>query len=165
MQNIIGLFQRVKRQIVINVLYVVVIKIISIDIGKPDGIGPALGKKVLDNIKQPAYNYSTLASMDSDLPAANKEPPLNYIDLLKKAQELGKPIKPIKHRKSISKSIECPCCSAPYKYIYSNAVVAAKHRKKKVQKYKCKICSHQWFPNRLKKHAVFSCPLDRKSVV
>ena len=78
MQNIIGLFQRVKRQIVINVLYVVVIKIISIDIGKPDGIGPALGKKVLDNIKQPAYNYSTLASMDSDLPAANKEPPLNY---------------------------------------------------------------------------------------
>ena len=42
------------------------------------------------------------------------------------------------------KGITCPACNAPWEYIYSNARVFSSLQKRKVQKYRCKICGRQW---------------------
>lgn len=86
------------------------------------------------------------------------KPSLDYRQILKEREESGKPIKPIKHRKSISRDITCPNCGAPYTYIYSNATISLPDKRGKVQKHKCKVCDHQWFPVEHRKHISLFCP-------
>ena len=73
------------------------------------------------------------------LPPLEKKRNLDYREILEKRK-----IKPVKHRKPISKGITCPTCNAPWEYIYSNARVFSSLQKRKVQKYRCKICGRQW---------------------
>ena len=73
------------------------------------------------------------------LPPLEKKRNLDYREILEKRK-----IKPVKHRKPICKGITCPTCNAPWEYIYSNARVFSSLQKRKVQKYRCKICGRQW---------------------
>jgi len=91
------------------------------------------------------------------LPPVQK-PLVNYKQILDERELAGKPIKPVKHRKPISKDTICPNCNAPYSFIYSNATIDSAKTKAKVQKFKCKICDHQWFPNDRKKRPTWFCP-------
>ena len=47
------------------------------------------------------------------LPPLEKKRNLDYREILEKRK-----IKPVKHRKPISKGITCPTCNAPWEYIY-----------------------------------------------
>jgi len=87
-----------------------------------------------------------------------KELPLDYQQMIEKYLESGKPIKPVQHRKSIPQDLTCPDCGAPVEYIYSNSPVYSPSSKKKVQKYKCKICGRQWLLSSLRKHPSRFCP-------
>ncbi len=80
------------------------------------------------------------------------KPLADYKQILDEHELAGDPIKPVKHRKTISKDTICPNCNAPYSFIYSNATISS------VQKFKCKICNHQWFPNDRKKRPTWFCP-------
>jgi hypothetical protein len=78
-------------------------------------------------------------SLPESLPPVEK-PKVHYQQILDEHAQKGTPIKPVKHRKPISRDIVCPECSAPYTFIYSNATVSIPSRPGKVQKYKCKCC-------------------------
>lgn len=157
-------FTKTKRVIVVNILYHFVEYILSIDIGKPDSIGSELAKRITKEYNKPTYKLPT-PSLNPDLPAALKgHPVLNYLDLLKKAEQKGKPIKQIKHEKPISKELNCPKCNAPYTYIYSNSLKYSPKLKKKIQKYKCKVCGKQWLDYQIKKFTDFFCPFCKKKL-
>jgi len=160
MQYITDHFRKLLKFLIVNFLYNIVKAILSFDIGIPDGISNSVSKKIVNNFKNSSRIYPD-PSLDPDLPKAVICKPPNYLELLKKAEQNNEPIKPVKHRKSINKNLTCPVCSAPYLYIYSNATVKVKHKRKRVQKYKCKICSHQWFPNSEKRNLIFFCPFCR----
>lgn len=157
MQSVAEVYNRIKQYVVVNVLYVIVIWIFEIDLGKPKTVS----QKIVSCYKEKTYDYPT-ASMDSSLPPSIKgKPTQDYTQILKDAINKGCPIEPIKHHKPISKTIFCPRCDAPYNYIFNNAPKKVKHRQKKVQSYMCKICSYQWYPSEHKEHAVFRCPFCR----
>lgn len=158
MPQILSFFNQFKKYFVTHVLYTFVIWILEIDLGKEK----ILPRKIVSHYQKLSLEYPT-PSLDPDLPKALTDisPSSNYLQLLKIAQEKGNPIKPVRHRKEISKTIFCPSCGAPYTYISSNAVIKVKHRSKPVQKYRCKICSRQWFPPSQKVHAIFYCPFCR----
>ena len=86
------------------------------------------------------------------------KPSTSYQQFLKERAEAGEPIKPIKHRKPIDKNTTCPHCGAPYTFIYSNATISLPDKRGRVQKYKCKVCNHQWFPTKHRKHITLFCP-------
>jgi len=161
MQQIIGIYQKAKRFIILHVLYVIVVWILELDIGREK----SLHKKIVSHYKKLSFEYPT-PSLDPDLPKALTEtsPRLDYIQLLKIAEQKGKPITPVKHKKPIEKTIFCPNCGAPYTYIYSYATIKVKHRHKKVQKYQCKICFRQFYPAPQKRHAIFYCPFCRQKL-
>jgi len=62
------------------------------------------------------------------LPPLEKKRNLDYGEILEKRK-----IKPVKHRKPISKGITCPTCNAPWEYICTNAQVSSSLQKRKVQ--------------------------------
>jgi transposase-like protein/transcription elongation factor Elf1 len=100
----------------------------------------------------------TIGDMESPIKITDLKPSLDYRQILKQRQEARKTIKPVKHRKPISKDITCPHCGAPYTHIYSNATISLPDKRGRVQKYKCKVCNHQWFPVRHRKHITLLCP-------
>lgn len=159
MQHITGYFRRFFKYLIVNFLYAFVEIILSFDIGKPDSIAKSVSCKVINNCKK--YREYPDPSLKPDLPKAISIKTPNYIELLKTAEKNKEPIIPVKHRKPIDKNLTCPYCSAPYLYIYSNATVKVKHRKRRIQKYRCKICFHQWFPNSTKRNLIFYCPFCR----
>ncbi len=57
----------------------------------------------------------------------------NFEQLLNSSLEVGKEIKPIKHRSDFSFEGVCPFCGAPHKYIYDNNGRG---------QYKCKVCKN-----------------------
>lgn len=87
-----------------------------------------------------------------------QKPLADYKQILLEHELAGKPIKTVKHRKPIPKDTMCPNCEATYQFIYSNATTDSVKNKAKVQKFKCKICNHQWFPNDKKKRPTWFCP-------
>jgi transposase-like protein len=163
MQSIIGYFHKLMKFIIIHILFKFIEVILSWDIGKPDGISHSLSKKFIQKTPQHIRPYPD-PSLNPYLPKAIIRHHPNYIQLLKQAAEQGEPIKPIKHRKPIAKNIVCPKCKATYEYIYLNAKVQPKHKNKKVQKYRCKVCLHQWFSHTQKRNAIFYCPFCRKKL-
>jgi len=97
------------------------------------------------------------SAFPESLPPVEK-PAVDYKQILKEHTEKGAPIKPINHRKPISRDIVCPECGAPYTFIYSNATVSTPGKHEKVQRFKCKCCGHQWFPAEHRRHPVWFCP-------
>lgn len=92
-----------------------------------------------------------------------EKPLADYRQILYEHELAGNPIKPVKHRKPIQKDTICPICKAPYIFIYSNATIdSVKNKgvntKGEVQKFKCKICNHQWLPYDKKKRPTWFCP-------
>lgn len=157
MQLIIGYYRKLRKLFIIHVLYLLIEKILSLDIGKPDGVSQSLSRKFIQQGQQKSRFYPD-PSLNPYLPKAIVKQPSNYIQLLRQAAQNHEPIKPVKHRKPIAKNIVCPICKATYEYIYLNAQVKPKHKDKKVQKFKCKVCSHQWFSHTQKRNAIFYCP-------
>lgn len=159
MQQIIGIYYEARKFIITHVLYVVVIWVLQLDLGKEK----TLPKKIVSHYRKLSFEYPT-ASLNPDLPKAltGTSFSFNYLQRLKIAEQTGHPIKPVKHRKPIEKTVFCPTCGAPYSYIYNYATIKVKHRHKKVQKYQCKICSRQFYPAPQKTHAVFYCPFCRR---
>ena len=100
----------------------------------------------------------TIQEIAPPIKITDLKPSLDYKQVLKEREEAGNPIKPVRHRKPISKDITCPNCGAPYTYIYSNATVDLPDGRGRVQKHKCKICDHQWFPVKHRKHITLFCP-------
>ncbi len=160
---ITGIFHRLIKFLILNFLYVFVLKILSFDLGKPHTISTALSRKLLSNFSSIPPQYSN-ECIEDDLPPADKYSPPYYLDILK--QELAKAhiIKPIKHQKPIPKNLTCPSCLAPYQFIYSNAPVYSKKNKKLIQKYRCKICSRQWLKDRARKSPLFLCPFCQSTL-
>ena len=154
---ITGLFHRFLKFLTLHFLYYFILKILSFDMGKPDSISTPLSRKLLSNFVSPTPRYSN-ECIENDLPPAQKYSPPYYLDILKREQAKGHIIKPVKHQKSIPKNLTCPSCLAPYSFIYSNAPIYSKKNKKVIQKYRCKICSRQWLPDRTRKSPVFLCP-------
>ena len=65
----------------------------------------------------------------------------------------GKPLKPGKHRKdsNISTSLTCPCCGAPYIYLYDNTGGRGQ--------FLCKVCNSTFsHKNRFSKSVILKCP-------
>jgi len=87
-----------------------------------------------------------------------------YRQILNEHELAGNPIKPVKHRKPIPKDTICPICKAPYIFIYSNATIDSVKTKGEVQKFKCKICNHQWLPYDKKKRPTWFCPYCGKRI-
>lgn len=134
------------------ILVYLVIKILSWDPPKhkPNPVREEVTKKL-----------SAPEAMEEILPPikiTDLKPSLDYKQILKERVEAGDPIKPVKHRKPIAKDITCPNCGAPYTFIYSNATIFLPDKRGRVQKYKCKICEHQWFPVKHRKHITLFCP-------
>ncbi len=154
---ITGLFHRFLKFLTLHFLYYFILKILSFDMGKPDSISTPLSRKILSNFVSPTPRYSN-ECIENDLPPAQKYSPPYYLDILKREQAKGHIIKPVKHQKPIPKNLTCPSCLAPYSFIYSNAPIYSKKNKKVIQKYRCKICSRQWLPDRTRKSPVFLCP-------
>jgi transposase-like protein len=100
----------------------------------------------------------TIQETEPPIKLTDLKPSLDYRQILKEHQESGSPIKPVKHRKPISKDITCPDCGAPYTYIYSNATISLPDKRGRVQKHKCKVCGRQWFPAKHRKHITLFCP-------
>jgi hypothetical protein len=65
----------------------------------------------------------TIQETEPPIKLTDLKPSLDYRQILKEQEEAGSPIKPVKHRKPISKDITCPHCGAPYTFIYSNATI------------------------------------------
>ncbi len=93
-----------------------------------------------------------------------EKPLADYRQILNEHELAGNPIKPVKHRKPIPKDTICPICKAPYIFIYSNATIDSVKTKGEVQKFKCKICKHQWLPNDKKKRPTWFCPYCGKRI-
>ena len=89
---------------------------------KPNPIRDKVTKKLA--LPQPTHEV---------LPPVQK-PSVDYKQILDEHELAGKPIKPVKHRKPISKDTICPNCNAPYSFIYSNATIDSVKTKAKVQK-------------------------------
>lgn len=106
--------------------------------------------KVIRKLALPKLTQQTLPPI--------QKPLADYKQILNEHELAGKPIKPVKHRKLIPKDTICPNCEATYQFIYSNATTDSVKNKGKVQKFKCKICKHQWFPNDRKKRPTWFCP-------
>jgi transposase-like protein/DNA-directed RNA polymerase subunit RPC12/RpoP len=104
-----------------------------------------------------ARKLTTPKALPDSLPPVEK-PKVHYQQILDEHAQKSTPIKPVKHRKPISRDIVCPECSAPYTFIYSNATVSTPSKPGKVQKYKCKCCEHQWFPTEHRKRPTWLCP-------
>jgi transposase-like protein len=73
----------------------------------------------------------------------------------------GKELKPVKPRKNskarVPKSTKCPCCGAPYNYLYDNTGGRGQ--------YKCKVCSSTFNrKNRFSKTVVLKCPYCHKTL-
>src|SRR5699024_9231538 len=84
------------------------------------------------DITQLDYNKLTL----DDPPKVVAVERLDYKELLKQAEQQGKPIKPIKYRKNstpVPASIRCAKCNAPHSYLYKN--------NGDQNQLKCKVCS------------------------
>lgn len=146
-------FLSIRKLLIIHFLYPLVNFIISLDIGEPDIKKKSIGKKFFSSHSDPLID----PTLDPNLPPATK-PPL-YQELLKKAEEKGGPIKPIKHRKPISKNLKCPQCGAPYNYIYNGGKKYSTAAKKSIESNVCKVCGKQWFPSYYPKaHSPFKCP-------
>lgn len=124
----------VRKILIIRLLYPLANLIISLDLGEPDlkkkSIGQKFSSSHLDPLKDP--------TLDSELPPGVKPTP--HQELLKKAQENGNPIKPVKHRKPISKNLKCPNCGAPYTYIYNGGKKYSPGAKKYLKCNVCKVC-------------------------
>jgi putative transposase len=106
----------------------------------------------------------TIQETEPPIKLTDLKPSLDYRQILKEHEQAGSPIKPVKHRKPISKDITCPHCGAPYTYIYSNATITLPGKRGRVQKHKCKICDHQWFPAKHRKHITLLCPYCGSSI-
>ncbi len=89
-----------------------------------------------------------------DLPIIRKVHDLDYQRILDYSEDLGKPIKPIRRRKTspqLSKKEKCPRCHAPDSYLYLN-------NKQIGQRY-CKVCHHTHVPGKeSQKPRLIRCP-------
>ena len=117
---------------------------------------PQKGKKTKPRVATSKIASLTQRELLKPLLEEDIKPKLDWRELLAEAERKGKPIKPVKHRKPYPYSDPCPGCSAPPEYHYNNAVVCLPHKKKRVQKAKCKLCSHQWYPTERKE--TLYCP-------
>lgn len=101
-------------------------------------------------------SYTKFNSFNDPLPEV--EPiKLDYQKLLAQTEDNGNSIKPVNRRKSLSVEVDkCSKCGAPKEYLYSYG-----HDPDGYQKLQCKICKHQWAPERPKlpkAHPTYRCP-------
>jgi len=80
MKYIIGYYRKFLKFLVLNLLYGLIEKILTFDIGKPDGISKSLSRKIVTNLKTPSRIYPD-PSLDPYLPIAIIKEPPNYLDL------------------------------------------------------------------------------------
>jgi len=137
------------------ILVSLVIKILTWE--PPDQKPNPVKTEVAKRVTIPKSSQNTQEKL-SPIKITDLKPTIDYRQVLKEHEEAGKPIQPVKHRKPISKDITCPNCGAPYTYIYSNATISLPGQRGKVQKHKCKVCNHQWFPVEHRKHISLFCP-------
>ncbi len=143
----------IRNIIIIKFLYPLVGFIISLDIGEPEIKKKCIGKNFSSSHLDPLID----PTLDPDLPPAAKTP--EYQEILKIKELLGKPIKPIKHRKPICKDIKCPICGAPYTYIYNGGKKYSTAADEDIESHVCKVCGKQWFPSSYpKSHPPYKCP-------
>lgn len=146
---VVWLYYQIRKNFIIYVLYPIARFIISLDIGESNTKKKHIGKKFLSAYSDPLID----PTLDPNLPPATK--PASYQELLRKAK---KPIKPVKHRKPISKNSTCPSCGAPYLYVYHGGRKYSSRAKKMLESYTCKVCGRQWFPSYRDCHPTFNCP-------
>jgi transposase-like protein len=116
-------------------------------------------KQKLNTIRDKVIRKLALPQLTQQVLPPIQKPLSDYKQILNEHELAGKPIKPVKHRKPIPKDTICPNCEATYQFIYSNATKdSVKNNKGKIQKFKCKICKHQWFHNDRKKRPTWFCP-------
>jgi len=77
---------------------------------------------------------------------------------LAEAQEAGKPISPVKHRRPLPDDCHCPACGAPKEYLYNFGYSNGHSGDEAFHKIKCKICGFQTPPERPKRKPRFFCP-------
>ena len=115
-----------------------------------------LFKVDFDPSKQVKDDYTKLNSLNDPLPDIEPDN-RDYKQLLAKAKNNGKSIKPVQRQKPLTVKVNtCPKCSAPKKYFYSYG-----HDPEGYQKLQCKICKHQWAPEKPKpekNHPTYRCP-------
>ena len=99
-------------------------------------------------------SYTKFNSFDDPLPIIDS---LNYKDILDNAKDKGEIIKPVRRIKPLTVDVDhCPKCGAPQEYLGSFG-----HDKDGYQKLQCKVCKHQWAPNKPKSdkaHPTYRCP-------
>ena len=101
-------------------------------------------------------SYTKFNSFD-DPPPIIEYNQVDYRDILAEAEDNGDPILPVNRRKPLTVEVEeCSECGAPKKYLYSYGYDDG------YQKFKCKLCKHQWAPEkpekRPKNHPTYRCP-------
>ena len=122
--------------------------------------------KPKDDFKEKHPNYRNfkvdpLAPLDA-AEFIESKPTLNHKRLLTQYEnEHGRALKPVNHRDKnnlVPKTVQCPYCNAPHKYIYFN------DGKIRTQ-LKCKICSNTFQLKPRFKHKVkYLCPYCNKSL-
>ena len=88
----------------------------------------------------------------------DETPPLieAFVELEKKDYKqliLDNNIKPIKRRKPIQLDIHCPCCNAPFDYLYDN--------NGKLYQFECKVCAFIYTKDYIPpndKDVILKCP-------
>ena len=84
---------------------------------------------------------------------------------LAEAQEAGKPISPVNHRRPLPDDCHCPECGAPRDYLYNFGYSQGHSGDEAFHKVQCKICGFQTAPARPKRKPIFFCPYCRRALV
>ena len=85
-------------------------------------------------------------------------PVKRWQERLEEAQEAGKTIAPVNHRRPLPDDCHCPDCGAPRDYLYNYGYDHGHSGSEAFHKIRCKICGFQTAPERPKINPTFFCP-------
>lgn len=125
-------------------VFVIASKYFRVDIKPPEDVEPT--------------GYKKLSPLTDPLPIIEKEKrKKDYRKILAEAEAGGNPIKPVRRIKPLDVDVDaCPVCDAPAAYLYSFGKDPNGY-----QKLQCKVCSHQWTPDKpksKKNRPTYRCP-------